>query len=177
MIRHRKHPIYQALLPFGGEDFALMNLVWGLENMQALKEKFPFVKDVAFEGVNYMAVVQIDKTSDDQGNDVAQHLLENPYTKVVIIVDSDIDIRFPQEVQWAICTRARASTDVHVKERLPGMPIDPSVQTQKEAGFLTSKLVIDATMPLENKGPYEKIDIPRSVKDKVAALMAKYLEP
>jgi 2,5-furandicarboxylate decarboxylase 1 len=177
MIRQRKYPIYQALLPFGGEDFALMNLVWGLDNVQVLKKSFPFVKDIVFSGVNYMAVVQIDKTSDHQVNDVAEHLLENPYTKVVIIVDSDIDIRFPHEVTWAVCTRARASTDVHVKERLPGMPIDPSVQADQGTGFLTSKLVVDATMPLENKAPYEKIAVPRAVKDKVAAIIEKYFVP
>jgi 3-polyprenyl-4-hydroxybenzoate decarboxylase len=57
------------------------------------------------------------------------------------------------------------------------MPIDPSVQADQATGFLTSKLVVDATMPLENKAPYEKIDVPRAVKDKVAAIIEKYFVP
>jgi 3-polyprenyl-4-hydroxybenzoate decarboxylase len=57
------------------------------------------------------------------------------------------------------------------------MPIDPSVEADQDRGFLTSKLVVDATVPLENKAPYEKIDLPKTVKDKVAATIGKYLSP
>jgi len=176
-IRHRKRPIYQALLPFGGEDFALMNLVWGLEHMQELKKTFPFVKDIVFKGVNYMAIVQIEKTSDDHVNNIAEYLLTDPYTKVLIVVDRDVDIYSANEVIWAVCTRMRAAEDVYIKDGLPGMAIDPSLQNEQEANLLTSKLVIDATIPIENKDRYEKIDISGSVKAKVANIMAKYVNP
>jgi 2,5-furandicarboxylate decarboxylase 1 len=174
-IRYRKGPIYQALVPFGGEDFALVNLVWGLEQMQEVKKRFPSVQDVLFKGMNYMAIVQIDKTSDDQADDIADYLLKNPHTKIIIFVDKDVDIYSSQEVSWAVCTRMRATSDIHVRDGLPGMIIDPSVNGEIGTDPSTSKLVIDATMPLEHEKRYEKIAIPGSIKDKVGAIMAKYV--
>jgi 3-polyprenyl-4-hydroxybenzoate decarboxylase len=41
--------------------------------------------------------------------------------------------------------------------------------------MLTSKLLIDATMPLENKSFYEKIEVPELVRTKIESVMAKYL--
>ena len=174
-IRHVKRPIYQALLPFGGEDFSLANLIWGLEHLQQLKKEFSFVSDVVFSGLNYMAIVQVEKTSNDQIKCIARHLLSNPYTKVLIAVDKDVDIYSTDEVMWAVCTRMRAAEDVYVEEGLPGMAIDPSLEREEGTDLLTSKLVIDATMPSENKDSYEKIDVPGSVKAKVSEIMAKYV--
>lgn len=175
-IRHRINPIYQALLPFGGEDFALMNFMWGLELMQDAKKKFPFVKDMIFKGMNYMAVVQIDKTSDDQATHVSEYLLRNPCIKIVVVVDSDIDLYSSQEVLWAICTRMRVATGLHINKDLPGHPIiDPSLVGEQEGDLLTSKLLVDATMPLENRSCYEKIEVPESVRTKIESVMAKYV--
>jgi 2,5-furandicarboxylate decarboxylase 1 len=175
-ISHQISPIYQALLPFGGEDFALFNFMWGLELMQDAKKKFPFIKDMIFKGMNYMAVVQIDKTSDDQATHISDYLLRSPFIKIVVVVDSDIDLCSSQEVLWAICTRMHAATGIHINNDLPGHPIlDPSLVGKEEAEMLTSKLLIDATMPLENKSFYEKIEVPESVRTKIESVMAKYL--
>jgi 2,5-furandicarboxylate decarboxylase 1 len=113
-ISHRISPVYQALLPFGSEAFALINFIWGSELMQDVKKKFSFVRDMVFKGMNYMAVVQIDKTSDDQPKHVSDYLLRNPYTKIVVVVDRDIDLYSSQEVVWAACTRMHAATGIHI---------------------------------------------------------------
>jgi 2,5-furandicarboxylate decarboxylase 1 len=89
-----------------------------------------------------------------------------------VVVDRDIDLSSQQELIWAVCTRLRMDTGVHVIENMPGHPIiDPS----QEGYFLASKLLLDATVPLENKSPFEKIDTPAEVKAKVGAIIAKYL--
>jgi 2,5-furandicarboxylate decarboxylase 1 len=82
--------------------------------MQDVKKKFSFVRDMVFKGMNYMAVVQIDKTSDDQPKHVSDYLLRNPYTKIVVVVDRDIDLYSSQEVVWAACTRMHAATGIHI---------------------------------------------------------------
>jgi len=77
-----------------------------------------------------------------------------------VTVDEDIDLASQQEILWAVCTRLRMETGVHVIENMPGHPIiDPS----QGGYFLTSKLLLDATMPLESRSCFEKIDVPAAV--------------
>ncbi len=160
LIRHRKNPIYQALLPFGGEDLTLLNFMTGIELKRDVQKKFPFIKDVLLKGLNYMVVVRMEKTADDQARQVAEDLLKSPYIKIVVTVDEDIDLASQQEILWAVCTRLRMETGVHVIENMPGHPIiDPS----QGGYFLTSKLLLDATMPLESRSCFEKIDVPAAV--------------
>jgi 2,5-furandicarboxylate decarboxylase 1 len=172
LIRHRENPIYRALQPFGGEDLALLNFMSGIELKQDARRKFPFIKEMVFKGLNYMAIVQIEKTADDQAKQVAEDLLKSPYIKVVVTVDKDIDLYSRQELVWAVCTRLRMDTGVHIIKNMPGHPIiDPS----HEGYFLSSKLLLDATVPLESKSCFEKIDVPAAVKTKIGAIIAKYV--
>lgn len=172
LIRHRKNPIYQALLPFGGEDLALLNFMYGTELKKDARQKFPFIKDMLFKGLNYMVIVQIEKTAEDQAKQVAEDLLKSPYIKVVVTVDKDIDLCSQQELVWAVCTRLRMDTGVHIIKNMPGHPIiDPS----QEGYFPCSKLLLDATVPLESKGCFEKIDVPAAIKIKVGEIIVRYL--
>jgi 2,5-furandicarboxylate decarboxylase 1 len=172
LIRHRKDPIYQALLPFGGEDLALLNFIHGTELKRDARQKFPFIKDMLFKGLNYMVIVQIEKTADDQAKQIAEDLFKSPYIKVVVAVDTDIDLSSQQELVWAVCTRLRVDAGVHIIDNMPGHPIiDPS----REGYFLCSKLLLDATAPLENRSCFEKIDVPPAIKTKIAAIIDKYL--
>ena len=68
--------------------------------------------------------------------------------KHVVIVDDDIDIFNPHEVEWAIATRFQASRDMVVYEGVKGSSLDPSADpiTRK-----TTKVGIDATAPLEGR--------------------------
>lgn len=172
-IRYRKDPVYQALLAFGGEDFAMTNLLWGLEHMQDLKNRFPFVRDVVFEGINFMAIVQVDNTDESQLHDIAEHLFHDPHTKIIICVDKDVDIHSHSEVMWAVCTRMRAPDDLHFKKDLPGLIIDPLVAGSKAENMRITKLLIDATIPPGAGTQLEKVDLPASVKSRVEAMLAK----
>lgn len=172
LIRHRKNPIYQALQPFGNEDSALLNFLSGMDLKQDARQKFPFIRDMVFKGLNYMVIVQIEKTAEDQARQVAEYLLNSPHITVVVTVDKDIDLYSKQELVWAVCTRLRVDTGVHIIKNMPGHPIvDPS----HEGEFLSSKLLLDATVPLEIRSCFEKIDTPAAVKIKVGTIIAKYL--
>ena len=120
-----------------------------------------------------MAIVQIDKQSEDQIEGIAEHLLKDPHTKIIVFVDKDVDIYSPLEVTWALCMRVRFPIDMHFKEDLPGLVIDPLVKGGRGKELLTSKLVIDATMPLEYTSQLEKVDIPAPTKSRVKDLLAE----
>jgi UbiD family decarboxylase len=76
--------------------------------------------------------------------------------KHVIIVDDDIDIFDPKDIEYAISTRFQAHKDTYVFKNMRGSTLDPSTD---EDG-MTSKVGIDATIP-SRKGPeYEFAKIP-----------------
>ena len=65
------------------------------------------------------------------------------------MVDSDIDIYNPLEVEWAMATRFQADRDLVIKDQEPGSSLDPS----SEAGsHLTTRMGFDLTKPLATKG-------------------------
>jgi 4-hydroxy-3-polyprenylbenzoate decarboxylase len=68
-------------------------------------------------------------------------LAQFSYTKLVIVVDADIDVRQWADVAWAIATRMDPSRDLMVLDRTP---IDYLDFASPEAG-LGGKLGIDAT--------------------------------
>jgi 2,5-furandicarboxylate decarboxylase 1 len=65
----------------------------------------------------------------------------DPYVKLAVAVDDDIDLRRDDEVLWAIATRFQADRDLVQIERLPGSLLDPS-----SVAGLTARAGLDATM-------------------------------
>ena len=45
--------------------------------------------------------------------------------KTVVVVDPDIDVRNPDQVQWAITFRTQPARDVIIVDDLPGGTLDP----------------------------------------------------
>jgi 2,5-furandicarboxylate decarboxylase 1 len=80
-------------------------------------------------------------------------LLSRATSKRVIIVDDDIDVFDPLEVEWAATYRATAE-DYIITHELPGPAIDPMVTMEPN---LLKKAGIDATLPLmgDKKGRLE----------------------
>ena len=88
--------------------------------------------------------------------------------KHVFVVDADIDIYNPLEVEWAMATRFQGDVDLVVKEKEPGSSLDPSA----EAGTkMTTKIGFDLTKPLGKKGkhferaPFPQVDLDRFIKE------------
>lgn len=47
--------------------------------------------------------------------------------KLVVVVDPDIDVRNPDQVEWAIAFRSQPARDVIIIDDLPGGTLDPSI--------------------------------------------------
>jgi 4-hydroxy-3-polyprenylbenzoate decarboxylase len=119
-----------------------------------LQKQFPEITDFYLppEGCSYrLAVVSIRKQFPGHAKRVMfgiwSFLRQFMYTKIVLVVDDDVNVRDWKEVVWALTTRVDAARDCTVVENTP---IDYLDFASPVAG-LGSKLGIDAT----NKWPAE----------------------
>jgi 2,5-furandicarboxylate decarboxylase 1 len=68
--------------------------------------------------------------------------------KHVTIVDDDIDVFDPTDVEWAIATRVQADRDVLIVSNARSKPLDPSLPPPITGKIpTTAKMGIDATIP------------------------------
>jgi 4-hydroxy-3-polyprenylbenzoate decarboxylase len=113
-----------------------------------LQRKFPDVLDFYLppEACSYrIAVASVRKTREGQArrvmNDIWSSLRQFSMTKIVIVVDDDIDARNWKDVMWAVATRMDPMRDLVVIEN---SPIDYLDFASPASGF-GGKLGIDAT--------------------------------
>jgi 2,5-furandicarboxylate decarboxylase 1 len=69
--------------------------------------------------------------------------------KQVVVVDTDVDIDDPNEIEWAVATRFQADRDLVVVAGAQGSKLDPS----SDDG-ISAKMGLDATKPVVT-GPLE----------------------
>ena len=67
--------------------------------------------------------------------------------KHVVVVDDDIDIFDPTEVEWAIATRVQGDKDVMIVSNARAKPLDPSLPQGFGVVPTGAKIGIDATIP------------------------------
>jgi UbiD family decarboxylase len=161
-IYHRTEPIYHALLPGGLEHKALM----GLPKEATIFEEVDKICDcvdvsVTPGGCSWLhAVVQIRKHDEEDGLKAIEAAFRGHASlKHVFVVDEDINIADPAEVEWATATRFQADRGLIVKTKQVGSSLDPSADpTTRE----TSKVGFDATKPLVAEGKnFEKVVFPK----------------
>jgi 2,5-furandicarboxylate decarboxylase 1 len=67
--------------------------------------------------------------------------------KHVVVVDDDIDVFDPTEVEWAIATRVQGDRDVMIVTNARAKPLDPSLPQGFGVVPTGAKVGIDATIP------------------------------
>ena len=164
-ITHRRDAIWQALLPGVLEHKLLMGMPREPTIFTKVNEVVKCL-DVNVDpgGASWLhAIVQIDKQSEDDGRQAIEAAFAGHRScKHVFIVDKDIDIYNPTEVEWALATRFQGDTDLIVKAREQGSSLDPSSET---GTHFTTKMGFDLTKPLVSKGktfdraPFPKVDL------------------
>jgi 2,5-furandicarboxylate decarboxylase 1 len=151
-ITHRADAVWHALLPGGLEHKLLM----GMPREPTIFKKVNQVVrclDVHISpgGCSWLhAIIQIQKQTEDDGKKaILAAFAGHSSLKHVTIVDDDIDIYNPQDVEWAMATRFQGDQGMLIKDREPGSSLDPS----SDAGtHLTTKMGFDLTKPLVTKG-------------------------
>lgn len=167
-ITHRENPIYQTLLPGRNEHKFLM----GMPKEPTIFNEVNQVcecKDVYITpgGCSWLhAVVQIKKKSTDDGKNAIDAAFKGHKSlKHCVVVDDDIDIYDPHDVEWAIATRFQGDKNAAIKPNQPGSSLDPSGDLTEGKKATTCKMGIDATMPLRKtdksftKEHYRKVDL------------------
>lgn len=161
-MTHRKDALYHALLPGGNEHKLLM----GMPREPTIFREVSKVcecRDVSLTlgGCSWLhAVVSIRKKNEEDGRKAIEAAFRGHSSlKHVVVVDDDVDIHNPLQVEWAIATRFQAREDLVVKLREKGSSLDPSANPLTRE---TSKMGIDATAPLKKKlKDFHKAEFPK----------------
>ena len=161
-ITHRKDAIYHALLPGCLEHKLLMGMP---REPTIFKEVNKVAKclDVSITpgGCSWLhAAVKIKKEKEEDGKNAIEAAFKGHTSlKHAFIVDEDIDILDPVQIEWAMATRFQADQDLVVKEKSKGSSLDPSADPKTRE---TTKVGFDLTKPLVVKGKsFEKADFPQ----------------
>jgi len=102
------------------------------------------------------AIISIEKGAEGESkNAILAAFAAHPSLKMVTVVDSDIDIDSPEEVEWAIATRLQASRGLVIIRGARLSSLDPSAQDG-----IGDKLGIDATVPIGERARFRRARIP-----------------
>jgi 4-hydroxy-3-polyprenylbenzoate decarboxylase len=154
-ITLRRDPIYHSTYTGKPPDEpAVLGMALNELFIPLLQRQFPEITDFYLppEGCSYrMAVVQIRKSYPGHARRIMMgvwsHLRQFMYTKFIVVVDDDVDVRDWHEVIWALTTRMDPARDTMLIENTP---IDYLDFASPVSG-LGSKMGLDAT----NKWPGE----------------------
>ncbi len=161
LITHRREPLFHVLLPGGLEHRSLMGMpreptIWAAVN-EVCRCTGVYITP---GGASWLhAVVQIAKQAEDDGQKaIAAAFRGHTSLKHVVVVDTDVNLYDPAEVEWAIATRFQAERDLVVLADQPGSSLDPSAQHVPGQKARTAKMGLDATAPLgAARRPYERL--------------------
>ncbi|HAO89918.1 MAG TPA: 4-hydroxy-3-polyprenylbenzoate decarboxylase [Gammaproteobacteria bacterium] len=176
-ITHRKNPIYHST--YTGKPIdepAVLGVALNEVFVPLLQQQFPEISDFYLppEACSYrMAIVSMKKQYPGHAKRVMMgvwsFLRQFMYTKFVIVVDDDIDVKNWKEVIWAISTRVDPTRDTTL---IDNTPIDYLDFASPVSG-LGSKMGIDATNKLPgetNREWGESITMDQSVIDKIDSI-------
>jgi len=156
-MHYKDNPYYHAILPAGNEHKLLQGLPQEPRIYNSVKNTLPTVQNVVLTegGCCWLhAVVSIKKqTEGDAKNVMMAALSAHPSLKHCVIVDEDINIFDPVDVEYAIATRVKGDDDIFIIPKARGSSLDPVA----EIDGTTTKIGVDATKSFHNIDDYERV--------------------
>lgn len=144
----KEKPIFHTIVGGGLEHLLLGALPREATFLVELQRRFACVRDVHLSRggtCRYHLYVQVSGHKPGEVTNVILSALSVHYdVKHVVVVDADVDVHDPMEVEWAVATRFQASRDLLVVDTAQGSKLDPST-----VDGVGSKLGMDATSPLD----------------------------
>ncbi|MEW5881936.1 MAG: UbiD family decarboxylase [Pseudomonadota bacterium] len=197
-VTHRRNPIFHTIVPAQMEHLLLGAIPREATLLAHLQRSFPNVTDVHLSvgGVaRYHLYVQMKKTREGQPKNVILGALGSHYdVKHVVVVDDDVDVHDPGEVEWAVATRFQADCDLVVVNGAQGSPLDPSTTVRFAHSHggnppthlqgMSAKMGLDATKPLKSaehvftrvRIPAEgEVDLARALQPAAPSQLATWL--
>jgi 2,5-furandicarboxylate decarboxylase 1 len=153
-ITHRNGAYFQALLTGvpPTENHILKQLSFEASFLKMMRTQFPTIDRVAIPpsgGVSFYIVMAMkERYAGEARSAILAAIGSNLRPKTVVVVDPDIDINDPNQVEWAIAFRTQPAMDVIVVDRLPAGPLDPTIQGPTPLDARRGSAIgIDATYP------------------------------
>ena len=164
-VTHRKNPIYHTIIPAELEHLMLGAIPREATILGLLQRSFPNVLDahLARGGTcRYHLYVKLKKRRESEAKNVIMAAFGAHFdVKQVIVVDDDVDVHNPTEVEWAVATRFQADRDLLVVSGAQGSPLDPSTTLTGRLDGTSAKMGLDATRPLTYAGhTFTRVRIP-----------------
>ena len=183
-LTHRRNPIYQAFLSQmpPSESSCIKSFGREMEIRRHLKNNLGIpVQDVCLtesSGATALLIISIQKQNRFQPLKAMMGVwsLHIGIGKILIVVDDDIDIRDPFQVEWAMSFRMQPAEDIHIVRDMDPITLDPSQPLQDgkpvaPSEQVSSKVGIDAT----RKHPYPPAAVPpKEHLERVAAHWERY---
>jgi 2,5-furandicarboxylate decarboxylase 1 len=158
-VTHRAAPMYHTIVGGGLEHLLLGGIPREASFQAELRRGFPCVRAVHLSrgGVcRYHLFVQVENPAPGEAKNVILGALATHYdVKHVTVVDTDVDVYDPEEVEWAVATRFQADRDLVVVPGAQGSKLDPSADDGVGA-----KLGFDATVPPGSGETFTRIRVP-----------------
>jgi 2,5-furandicarboxylate decarboxylase 1 len=170
-VTHRKDAIFHTMVGGGLEHLLLGAIPKEATLLTHLRRNFPNVLDVHLSPggtMRFHLYVKLKKTQEGQGKNVILGAFAGSFDlKHVIVVDDDVDIHNPAEVEWAVATRFQADRDLVIVPESQGSKLDPS-----NRDGVGAKMGLDATKPLAAaEMTFKRIHVPGEEAIDVAEIL------
>lgn len=174
-ITHRESPLFHTIVPAEMEHLLLGAIPREATLLAHLQRSHPGVSDVhlSIGGVGrYHLHVKFKKKREGEAKNVILCAFGAHYDlKQVTVVDDDVDVHDPLQVEWAVATRFQADRDLVVIAGAQGSVLDPSTTVGMEMPDgapppshmqgISAKMGIDATRPVVyHEHVFTKVRVP-----------------
>jgi 2,5-furandicarboxylate decarboxylase 1 len=153
-ITHRNGAYFQALLTGvpPTENHILKQLPFEASFLAMMRKQFPTIERAAIPpsgGVSFYIVMSMKpRYAGEARSALLAAISTNLRPKTVVVVDPDIDVHSPDQVEWAMAFRMQPKRDVIIVDSIPSGPLDPSVDDSIALDARTGSAIgIDATYP------------------------------
>ena len=154
-IHRRKEPVFQTILS-GIEVWNSVGILGEANVLALLQQQVPGVRDVYFSHGGcgaFHAIVQIAQPRAGWSKQALMAAFPAfPMLKMVTVVDEDVDIRNPSDVEWAMATRFNPRTGLVRIDEAYGLALNPTFP-----GWLGTKIGFDATRPHPHTADYDRV--------------------
>lgn len=158
-VHHRASPVYHTILS-GQEVWNSVGLLGEANVLALLQRQVPGVRDVFFShggcGFYHAVVAMRPQRIGWSKQAIMAAFAAFPPLKMVTVVDDDVDIRSPRDVEWAMTNRLDAQTGIVRIEKCFGHGLNPSFPD-----YLGTKVGFDCTRPV----PYAPADDRTAYRD------------
>ncbi|GAA4238463.1 UbiD family decarboxylase [Actinomadura meridiana] len=151
-VTARPGALYQATIGPGREQSVILGMAGAVSTALSLDD--PTIADLHHTPAGGGMLTLVAAVT-DLGPDANQRLAgisqaiftRHPFTKLIIYVDDDVDIRNPEDVLWAMTTRANLGVDAVTLPGFRPLGMDPSHSDTWDRGGGDNRTFINATVP------------------------------